>query len=123
MESSHFFACLSNLNSSKFNAIELLKTKAKEIKEDIIEEVPENFDSDDSRYEEMKKKQKENKKHGDQNFYQRGSKENKAEKILKGVLSDISNVLESSGFLDSIHRVYVLAKDLYLMSLNMLYLH
>ena len=50
MESSHFFDCLSNLNSSKFNAIELLKTKAKEIKEDITEEVPENLDSDDSRY-------------------------------------------------------------------------
>ena len=57
MESSYFFDCLSNLNSSKFNAIELLKTKAKEIKENIIEEVPENLDSDDSKYEEMKKKQ------------------------------------------------------------------
>ena len=78
--------------------MELLKTKAKEIKEDIIEEVPEEFDSDDSRYEEMKKKQDEKKKHGDQNFYQGGGEESKGEKILKGMLSDLSNVLESSGF-------------------------
>ena len=31
------------------------KQKAKEIKEDIIKEVQEEFDSDDSRYKEMKK--------------------------------------------------------------------
>ena len=120
MESPHFFACLSNLNSSTFNAMELLKAKAKEIKEDIIEEVPEEFDSDDSRYEEMKKKQEEKKKHGDQNFYQGGGEESKGEKILKGMLSDLSNVLESSGFLEPIHKVYVLAKDLDFMPLNML---
>ena len=36
------------------------------------------------------------------------------------MLSDLSNVLESSGFLESINKVYVLAKDLDFMSLKML---
>ena len=80
MESSHLFDCLSNLNSSKFNAIELLKTKAKEIKEDIIEEVPENFDSDDSRYEQMKKKQEENKNMVIKTFIKEGVKKAKLRK-------------------------------------------
>ena len=66
----------------------------------------------------MKKKQEEKKKHGDQNFYQGWDEESKAEKILKGLLSDLSNVLESSGFLEPIHKVYVLAKDLDFMSPN-----
>ena len=36
------------------------------------------------------------------------------------MLSDLSNVLEPSGFLEPIHKVYVLAKDLDFMPINML---
>lgn len=122
METPYFYSCLSNLNTATFNCMELLKTKAKDIKEDVIVEIPEELDSDDSHYEEKKKAMDLKKKHGDQNFYQNDADETKGDKILKKLLSDLSTVLETSGFLEPIHKVYVLAKDLDYMALSMLLL-
>jgi hypothetical protein len=120
MESPHFYACLSNLNQATFNSMEFLKTKAKDVKEDIIDEVDEDYDSDDSRYEEKKHRDDVRKKHGDQNFVLNDDDNTKGERILRNLLKDLSTVLETSGFLEPINKVYVLTQDLDHMALGML---
>lgn len=120
MESPYFYACLSNLNAGTFNSMEILKDKAKEIKEPEDDVILEEPDSDDPDYEQKKKEFDEKNKHGDTYFNKDDSEDTKGEKILKGLLKDLSTVLETSGFLEPIHKVYVLAKDLDYMSLSML---
>jgi len=120
METPFFYSCLSNLNSATLNSMEVLKERAKEIKEDIIEEVDEDYDSDDSLYEEKKRKEAERRKHGEQHFLLNDLDETKGEKILRKLLKDLGSVLESSGFLEPVHKVYILTKDLDFMALNML---
>jgi hypothetical protein len=120
METPHFYSCLSNLNQATFNSMEFLKTKAKDVKDNVIEEVNEEYDSDDSRYEEKKQKEEDKKKHGDQNFILNDDDNTKGERILRNLLKDIGTVLETSGFLEPINKVYVLTQDLDHMALGML---
>lgn len=120
METPYFYACQSNFNTAMFNSMEVLKAKAKDIKDDVIEEVEEEFDSDDSQYELKMQKLEEKKKHGEQHFGKGESDDTKGERVLKTLLSDLSTALESCGFLEPVHKVYVLAKDLDFMPLSML---
>jgi WASH complex subunit strumpellin len=122
METPYFYSCLSNLNSAVFNSIEVLKDRAKEIKDENADVIEEELDSDDSNYE-IKLKQREEKKKMQANKYQWGdSDDTKGEKILKGLLKDLSTILETSGFLEPIFKVFVIAKDLEYMPLGMLML-
>lgn len=122
METPYFYSCLSNLNDTTFNSMEALKSQAKEIKEDVIEEDEDEYNSDDSAYEEKKRKEEERKKAKGNQYWDKDENETKGDKILKSLLSDLSTVLESSGFLEPMNKVYVLVKDLDFMALNMLLL-
>ena len=122
METPYFFSCLSNLNTTTFHCMEPLKQQAKEIKEDVIEELDEEYDSDDSEYEEKKRKQEERNKLKKEHYWDDNEGDTKGEKILKKMLYDLGTVLESSGFLEPMNKVYVLAKDLDYMAINMLLL-
>mmetsp|Transcript_25365 Transcript_25365/g.22490 ORF Transcript_25365/g.22490 Transcript_25365/m.22490 type:complete len:252 (+) Transcript_25365:2615-3370(+) len=120
IETPFFYSCLSNLNDATFNSMEFLKNHAKDIKEEAIEELSEEYDSDDSQYDEKKRKDEERKKHGEQHFHLDDQNDTKGEKILKKLLKDLGIVLETSGFLEPIHKVFVLAKDIDYMALCML---
>ena len=102
--------------------MEPLKQQAKEIKEDVIEELDEEYDSDDSEYEEKKRKQEERNKLKKEHYWDDNEGDTKGEKILKKMLYDLGTVLESSGFLEPMNKVYVLTKDLDFMAINMLLL-
>mmetsp|Transcript_9263 Transcript_9263/g.8916 ORF Transcript_9263/g.8916 Transcript_9263/m.8916 type:complete len:209 (-) Transcript_9263:6-632(-) len=62
----------------------------------------------------------ERKKNGGHNYLVDHREETKGEKILRNLLKDLGGILESSGFLEPINKVYVLTKDLDYMALNML---
>jgi hypothetical protein len=62
MENPHFFSCLSTLNLGVLTNIAQMESKAKEIEEDKIEEVPEEYDSDNSELAEEQRRKEEEKK-------------------------------------------------------------
>ncbi|CAI2368942.1 unnamed protein product [Moneuplotes crassus] len=130
METPFFYSCLSNLNTSTFNSMEVLKTRAQEIKEEIIEEKKRKREKEKKRKREKEKKRKrekekkrkreKEKKRKRENNEEHHRDETKGEKILRDLLKNLGGIPESSGFLEPIHKVYVLTKDLDYMSLNML---
>ena len=78
------------------------------------------MDSDEEEETKQKKEEKNrNNLAGDYNFYDEEYADTRGQKKLKGMLKTFTTILENSGFVDTINKVFILTKEIDFLPINM----